>query len=478
VGTTVVRGVRFRGLARRALPVMLGLLGACNCHTVPAEVDGGKGDSGILDGGDAGACGGDGQQCLGGVCVSGACRVGCFIGSFRTPGSDNPTNGAQCCNPALSQIGWTPRFLDGGRYSVGSTLPFALASADFNGDGKSDLVVLAPDAITVMLATGQGFSSSAIPLPATLSNPVGGQSVVTRRLSPTGPPDILVADNTFLVVFSNDGHGGFVAGDHFDTDPDGGSSLQSLALGNFSGDQAPGVAVASWNLSDGSSRVIVFRSASDGGLLETPSALSSTHPIISIQALVFGPSPLASFVTTGGIGYPERVDGWGVFVDGVMDVFFNQGPQFSDIFQLHFGAQLASGEFDSDGIPDLATTELSSIGILAGQSDGTFLGNGSVDLRPVLPADGGAGAIGIMAADFNGDGRDDLVSGLFGAGLVALAVQSPDGGFSGPWVFETTPRPLALSVGDFNGDGAKDVAIIDPLTDGGPALFILVNGCP
>lgn len=62
-------------------------------------------------------------------------------------------------------------------------------------------------------------------------------------------------------------------------------------------------------------------------------------------------------------------------------------------------------------------------------------------------------------ADFNADGRQDIVlSDAFGAGVVVLLGQG-DGGFAAPLASSFSGRAYALAVGDVNGDGFPDVAV-------------------
>jgi len=148
-------------------------------------------------------------------------------------------------------------------------------------------------------------------------------------------------------------------------------------------------------------------------------------------------------------------------------------------------------DFNGDGPADLATVgpvPASNYdaggpgGIQFGHTDGTFTG--------VIPPHAGADAIGFypyLAADFNGDGKPDVVtravSGYMGeepGGPIAVALNRGDGTF-GP------SRPLvdpALTAGfeaavaaDFNGDGKLDlvVACKGSLASPGESFFLLAG---
>ena len=73
----------------------------------------------------------------------------------------------------------------------------------------------------------------------------------------------------------------------------------------------------------------------------------------------------------------------------------------------------------------------------------------------------------IAVADFNGDGRDDVVVGGYsstsdgnaGPGYISVFLSNPDGTFQNPSTIPLpTTGPLSLAVGDFDGDGRMDVA--------------------
>jgi hypothetical protein len=84
---------------------------------------------------------------------------------------------------------------------------------------------------------------------------------------------------------------------------------------------------------------------------------------------------------------------------------------------------------------------------------------------------------GIVVADFNGDGRDDLaVAATYIAGQpphpgqVEIYLQSAAGVFDAPVRYPIGPDPWGMSAGDVNGDGHADLVIATP-----HALPIQVN---
>ncbi len=123
------------------------------------------------------------------------------------------------------------------------------------------------------------------------------------------------------------------------------------------------------------------------------------------------------------------------------------------------------GDFNRDGKLDLVVLNASTnVSLLLGNSDGSF--------QRAVNSGAGVGPSAVTVSDFNGDGNSDLlipnfvpcdwgaihnVSMLFGKG---------DGSFRSPVIldFGTFIAPPALpgflAVGDFDGDGRPDLAII------------------
>jgi hypothetical protein len=155
------------------------------------------------------------------------------------------------------------------------------------------------------------------------------------------------------------------------------------------------------------------------------------------------------------------------------DGTFTQGPVTGS---SGVGIFFTVGDFNGDGIPDIAVTGGFSLGvqILLGNGDGSFT-DGSTYLNGL-----GIDAEGIAAGDFNGDGHADLAVSDMMNHTVTVLTGNGDGTFTvGTPVSTGMPAGSGayqrqVVTGDFNGDGHTDVAaVIEWRADCDPSLSVL-----
>ncbi|MGC2245778.1 MAG: FG-GAP-like repeat-containing protein, partial [Terriglobales bacterium] len=125
-------------------------------------------------------------------------------------------------------------------------------------------------------------------------------------------------------------------------------------------------------------------------------------------------------------------------------------------------AQSVVADFNGDGIPDIATAN-ASFGLTGTMS--VFLGKGNGQFQAPVDYVTGTFTSGIVSGDFNQDGIPDIAAMSQGDSLtdgdVAVFLGNGDGTFRGPVDNMLGTFPVAITVGDFDGDGILDVATVD-----------------
>ena len=151
------------------------------------------------------------------------------------------------------------------------------------------------------------------------------------------------------------------------------------------------------------------------------------------------------------------------------------GFQLPAPFPTGNGAQfIASGDFNGDGFPDLAVSNGadSTVSVLLGNGDGTF------KAPQAFPAGIGSFTAGITVGDFNGDGLLDIAVVDALNNNVDVLLGNGDGTFQPPQMYLAVPNgccPLVIAVGDFNGDGAADLVVTSTFNFG-TVVVLLNNG--
>jgi hypothetical protein len=164
---------------------------------------------------------------------------------------------------------------------------------------------------------------------------------------------------------------------------------------------------------------------------------------------------------------PDPVD------DGMGNLIYAPVASFGPVQYIELpgpAISIATADFNSDGSPDYATsnTAVSSISVLTNQ---TSAGAATVTLErydleiPALGNPAGAGPTNPVAADFNNDGKPDIVTANWNVDTLTLFTNTTTAG--GPTEFVTDPftidlcfNPLIVREGDLDGDGDQDIVIV------------------
>src|SRR5262249_4811180 len=130
---------------------------------------------------------------------------------------------------------------------------------------------------------------------------------------------------------------------------------------------------------------------------------------------------------------------------------------------------IATGDFNRDGMPDLAVgisdSHTSAVEIFLATAPGQY---GAPTEYPLSTPGNN-----VVTGDFNGDGILDI---LAGDGLLTLLLGNGDGTFRNGGDTTIFGRILGIAAGDFNGDGALDFGVVQQgPSASGASLHIFIN---
>jgi len=328
-------------------------------------------------------------------------------------------------------------------------------TADFNGDGFSDLVILGNNTISVLLGNGDGTFTAA-PSP---SNDLPG-AIAVGDFNGDGIPDLAVApvlDEGNSEVLLGNGDGTFSIANGSLGIGSGVATSNSIAAADFNGDGKLDIVEACASLGDQPCNLLLIQSGNgDGTFIEFSSVPLS---FLGSQSMAVG--------DFNGDGQPDvAVTNSGT--NGV-NVFLNNGGGLSAVSAIPATGtgptSIAAADFNGDGKLDLAVANYGSnnVTILLGNGDGTFTAAAS-------PATGTA-PNSVAVADFNGDGVPDLAVANAGSSNVTILLGNGDGTFTAAAGPAADTGSTSVVLADFNGDGKEDLVVANSGDSSATALL-------
>lgn len=323
--------------------------------------------------------------------------------------------------------------------------PAGAFSADLDGDGRAEFIVLKPGAqmISVMWATGAGFKEISYPVDCEAS------AMVVADINNDRRPDILLfGKNMTGLQVLNGRHGRSLArGPLLFED----ISISDLRAMDLNGDGITDIVFLHW-LAD---EIVLFFGIGRGVFAEQISV-----PLEAEPGLLVSSSVSRSRTMTVGVTIPSRrlVKIFSATATGEFELL-------QDITLRDRPDGLLIGRINEDVWDDLIVSTGNEFGVVFGRALGEFY--------PVVWHGVPRPISGWTLADVDGNGRPDLILLSRGVKSFSVVMNSEARSISDEVVAYSVGRsPEGLSVRDYDGDGLLDIAVANSRSN---TLSILVN---
>ena len=251
-----------------------------------------------------------------------------------------------------------------------------IASGDFNGDGKPDLVTIGTNIISVMLGNGDGTFQDAV-----LTEPnFYVESFGIGDFNRDGKLDVVTAGNFTVNVFLGNDDGTFEYGASYPS----AESPESIAVADFNGDHKLDLAIAP---SEGGCFSVLL--GNGDGTFEEP----VNYPIAFgdwIAAADFSGDGKLDLVDVNDINVGRKAAGGATVFLGNGDGTFQEPGTFYEAVSAT--SYVTTGDFNGDGKPDIAMTDFGYNDVVV------LLNTGTVSFSPTTPLSFGKQAVGAKSA--------------------------------------------------------------------------------
>jgi hypothetical protein len=336
----------------------------------------------------------------------------------------------------------------------------ALVAADVDGDGAVDLVVGTPQSVQLLLGNGDGTFKT----PFTVPLPGYAQKILVADLNGDTRPDVVVMTRSASVqVLLATDHGTLEpAGVFQDADPSHVVFLD-FAVGDFTGDGIPDV-VLTRKGSDGTSTLVLLPGTGQG-TWSPPASIPDARFFSSYPSFLAA----ADFDGDGRMDLAvEWVQCCDVFAGGQRNVGILRGapggvPTLFASGAIYLGAYvpLVAEDFDGDGHVDLAAF---ADGNNAYHDNWAVLarGNGNMTFEALVSILVGDRPYGLIVSDLDADGVPDLIIPNQGDANLYVLKGLGGGRFDPPVLAPAAFSSIeAFAAADFNRDGRSDLVIGD-----------------
>jgi len=328
-------------------------------------------------------------------------------------------------------------------------LPFHVAIADFNGDGKNDVAITIISGVSILLGDGSGHLGALTVLPTGTSP----SRVVVADFNGDHKPDLAVTNlgSNDVSILLGHGDGTFAPAVNVSV----GMGPAGIAAGDFNHDGKVDLAVANsgtaldHNQGSNPNTVQILLGDGRGGFNPTSVIPVQKTPNVILVTDINKDNKLDLAVSSGS-GFVSELLGNG-------DGSFQQPRAFKIAPTAN---NMAVADFNGDGNVDIAVTA-SNLTIAKNLTNViTLFGDGTGNFRAV-DTPSGRDPSAVVAGDFNHDGTADYITANLDSNTVAVVLGLGNGKFldAGAGIPDRTTNSNSTIAADFNNDGVIDLAV-------------------
>jgi hypothetical protein len=327
--------------------------------------------------------------------------------------------------------------------------PYSIAIADFNEDGRPDLVVTNLYVSTISILLGMGDGRFGAPTNVNVGSEAG--SVAAGDLDGDGHLDVVVT-RLFagkITVLYGTGAGSFRPPQDYSvgTEPD------DVHVGDFNRDGLPDLAVLDHGTLHCCWSISILMGSAAGGFVPFGNSWAAMWPDAMGVADFNGDGALDLAVISEYFGTVSIDPGIG---DGTFgpSAYFDAGAN---------PLAMAIGDLNADGLPDVVVSTSPGLAVLLGNGDGTF--------RPAMEFDA-PWPHGVAIGDLDGDSRPDLVTANVDSNSVSILVGNGDGSFAPATSLAAGNRCVSVALADLDGDARRDMVVTNAVSN---AVSVFIN---
>jgi FG-GAP-like repeat len=357
------------------------------------------------------------------------------------------TAGAAPVASAPLRPGDSKRFDTWTGYEVGR-FPKAVVSADFNGDGAPDVAYARYDFFHNKMAVQLNLGDGTMKKATSTTATADSNDIAAGDIDGDGDQDIVVvAEGSSLTNTVIDLYLNNGAGRFTHVTATGGHGAQRVALADLNGDTRLDLAITNYS----SQKTVSVLLGNGNGTFQPETLYTAGANTTGIVA-----------TDLDGDGVLDLAVGWydNIFLKSYVALLVNDGTGHftvsKNVLLTNIGSPVvAAADYNGDGLQDLAAAGSGS------DQHIVLLNRGNLSFTQTVYL-AGSNSSNLRAADVDADEDPDLVSATIGStstGMLSYLKNRGNGTFARSVSIDAGAQPSDVDVADFNRDGRPDLAV-------------------